>query len=274
MRMCVSVLGWLLASAIVAVAGGGGELQDYDLSAAAARMFGEYERMNHEGFMNMERAPDPEAVIERTRQWIDRSEALAGRSGGLLLSARQDRIRRLQPIGRHGACREWRTTWTARSDRSASLQDEKVAFADGHALHGAILGRMIAASPASALLHARAAKRATTTALDLDPDNQLAHLNLAFTFANAPEAFGGDRKLAVEHFRRAFDRGALPLRAVAGTWLSVTYDQLGDAARAVEVIEQVLELAPGFPQAQATARALADGADPVVYMQRLQDRAE
>ena len=273
MKIGVSVLGWLLASAIVAVAGGGGELQDYDLSAAAARMFGEYERMNHEGFMNMESAPDPEGVIERTRRWLDRSEALRDDPAAYhYLRARieYDAYNQLAD--------------TADVERGGYLDralgqirkfvDENVALADGHALHGAILGQMIAASPASALLHARAAKRATTTALELDPDNQLAHLNLAFTFANAPEAFGGDRKLAVEHFRRAFARGALPLRAVAGTWLSVTYDQLGDSARAVEVIEQVLELAPGFPQAQATARALADGADPVVYMQRLQSRAE
>ena len=273
MRIGANVLGWLLASATVAVAGGGGELQDYDLSAAAARMFAEYERMNHEGFMNMERAPDPEAVIERMRQWTDRSEALRDDPAAYhYLRARIE----------YDAYNQLADTAPAESggylDRALgqirNFADEKVAFADGHALHGAILGRMIAASPASALLHARAAKRATTTALDLDPDNQLAHLNLAFTFANAPEAFGGDRKLAVEHFRRAFARGALPLRAVAGTWLSVTYDQLGDSARAVEVIEQVLELAPGFPQAQATARALADGADPVVYMQRLQNRAE
>ena len=165
-------------------------------------------------------------------------------------------------------------TSTARSGRSAIFVDENVAFADGHALRGAILGQMIAASPARAMLHSGAAKRATTTALELDPDNQLAHLNLGFTYANAPEAFGGDRKLAVVHFRRAFASGALPLRAVAGIWLSVTYDELGDSARAVEVIERVLELAPGFPQAQATAHALADGADPVVYMQRLQNSAE
>ena len=255
----------------MAVAGGGGELQDYDLSAAAARMLVEYERMNHEGFMTMESAPDPEAVIERTRRWLDRSEAL--RDDPAAYHYLRARIESTPTIN-------WQTRpiegggYLRALGQIREFVDENVAFADGHALHGAILGQMIAASPASALLHARAAKRATTTALELDPDNQLAHLNLAFTFANAPEAFGGDRKLAVEHFRRAFARGALPLRAVAGTWLSVTYDQLGDSARAVEVIEQVLELAPGFPQAQATARALADGADPVVYMQRLQSRAE
>ena len=273
MKIGVYVLGWLLASATVAVAGGGGELQDYDLSAAAAQMLGEYERMQHEGFMTMERTPDPEGVIERTRRWLDRSEALRDDPAAYhYLRARIE----------SDAYNQLADTAHAESDgyldralgQIRMFADEKVAFADGHALHGAILGRMIAASPARAMLHSGAAKRATATALELDPDNQLAHLNLAFTFANAPEAFGGDRKLAVVHFRRAFVGGALPLRAVAGTWLSVTYDQLGDSARAEEVIERVLELAPGFPQAQATARALADGADPVVYMQRLQNRAE
>ena len=273
MKIGVNVLGWLLASAAMAVAGGGGELQDYDLSAAAAQMLGEYERMQHEGFMTMERAPDPEGVIERTRRWLDRSEALRDDPAAYhYLRARIE----------YDAYNQLADTAPAESagylDRALGqvrmFADEKVAFADGHALHGAILGRMIAASPARAMLHAGAAKRATATALELDPDNQLAHLNLGFTYANAPEAFGGDRKLAVVHFRRAFASGALPLRAVAGIWLSVTYDELGDSARAVEVIERVLELAPGFPQAQATAHALADGADPVVYMQRLQNRAE
>ena len=273
MKTQINVLGWLLTSATVAVAGGDSELQDYELSARAAQMLGEYERMQHEGFMTAEDAPDPEAVIERTQRWLDRSEALRDDPTAYhYLRARieYDAYNQLADTGRAESA--------GYLDRALGqihrFVDENVAFADGHALHGAILGRMIAASPASALLHAGAAKRATTAALAMDPDNQLAHLNLAFTYANAPEAFGGDRKLAVEHFRRAFASGALPLRAVAGTWLSVTYDQLGDSARAVEVIEQVLELAPGFPQAQATARALADGADPVVYMQRLQNRAE
>ena len=60
----------------------------------------------------------------------------------------------------------------------------------------------------SALLHARAAKRATMTALRINPDHQVAHLNLGFTFANTPEAFGGDRKAAARHFRRAFSGSA------------------------------------------------------------------
>ena len=57
MKIGVNVLGWLLASATMAVAGGGGELQDYELSAAASRMLGEYERMQHEGFMQWSALP-------------------------------------------------------------------------------------------------------------------------------------------------------------------------------------------------------------------------
>ena len=108
MKIGVTVLGWLLASAIVAVAGGGGELQDYDLSAAAARMLGEYERMQHEGFMAIEGAPDPEGVIERTRRWLDRSEALRDDQAAYHYLRARDRVRRLQSTGRHGTCRECR----------------------------------------------------------------------------------------------------------------------------------------------------------------------
>ncbi len=270
MKMYTSVLVLLLAGAAAGFAGGAGELHEYAPSPPAAQMLAEYERAQAEGFARAAApAPDPAQVTDDVQRWRERSEELHGDPAAYhYMRARieYDAYHRLA-----GTDGDARAGYLDRALKQIKrFVERNVRFADGFALHGAILGQKIAAHPASAMLHARAAKRATTTALRLDPDHQLAHLNLGFTFANAPEAFGGDRKLAVKHFRTAFAGGAPALRAVAGVWLSVTYDQLGEPERAAEVIGQVLEFAPGFPPAVATARALAAGDDPVPYLERLQ----
>ena len=273
MKMRVGVIGWLLAGAAFGFAGGAGDLQDYAPSPAAVRLLAEYERLQEEGFMSAAGSAEPARVVAYTREWLERSEEVRADAPAYhYLRARIEYDAYNQMQGSEAAAR--RGYLDRASQEIRTFVQQQVAFADGHALHGAILGQKIAANPASALLYADTAKRANRTALKLDPNNQMAHLNLGFTFVFTPEAFGGDRKLAVKHFRRAFAGGALVMRAVAGVWLSVTYDQLGESARAVEAIEAVLELAPGFPLAEATARALADGADPQVYLQRLQTGAE
>ena len=273
MKIQANALVWLLGCATLGFAGGTGDLQDYDLTPAAARLLAEYERVQDEGFLMMETDGEPSSVLDDALQWHERSEELSADPPAYhYLRARieYDAYHRVGGMG-DAQSRGYLDRALEHIDR---FVNESVAFADGHALHGAILGQKIAANPLNVALYAGAAKQANTTALGLDPDNQMAHLNLGFTFAYTPEAFGGDRKLAVKHFGTAFESGAVAMRAVAGVWLSVTYDQLGDSERATEVIEAVLQLAPGFPLAEATAHALADGADPLVYIQRLQNDEE
>ncbi len=262
----------LLGVATAAFAGGAGELQDYAPDPGTALVLAAYERAQDEGFLNQEASRDATRITADTRRWLERAEDLRGNPPVYhYLRARIE----------YDAYNRLPGTDLARADAlDRALEhiqrfvEQKVRFADGYALHGAILGQKIAANPGSALLHARAAKRATMTALRIDPDHQLAHLNLGFTFANTPEPFGGDRKAAVKHFREAFAGSAAAPRAIAGVWLSIMHYQLGDSRQAAEVIEEVLEFAPGFPLAAATAQALADGADPLVYLERLQHDGE
>ena len=258
----------LLLWSATAFAGGAGELQDYAPDPAAALVLADYERAQDAGFLSQDANRDATRIMADTRRWLERAEDLRGDPPAYhYLRARieYDAYHRLPGTDRARADALDRAL-----EHIRRFTERRVRFADGHALHGAILGQKIAANPGSALLHAGAAKRATTTALRIDSDHQLAHLNLGFTFANTPEPFGGDRKAAVRHFRKAFAGSAPAPRAIAGVWLSIMYHQLGDPRQAAEMIEDVLELAPGFPLAVATAHALADGADPLVYLERLQ----
>ncbi len=261
----------LLTCTAAGFAGGARELHDYTPSPPAAQMLAEYERVQAEGFARQATAasPDPARVTADMRRWRERSDELRGDPAAYhYLRARieYDAYHRLAGTGG-----DERAGYLDRAlEQIEHFAEQSVGFADGHALHGAILGQKIAANPASAMLLARSARQATATALHLDPDHQMAHLNLAFTFANAPKAFGGDRKQALKHFRKAFGGETPALRAVAGVWLGVTHHQLGEPGQAAAVIAQVLEFAPGFPPAVATARALAAGDDPALYLERLQ----
>ena len=265
-------LAMLLWVAAAPFAGGARDLQDYAPDPAAAQVLADYQRAQDEGFLNQEANLDATRVMADTGRWRERIEELRGDPPVYhYFRARieYDLFHRLSGTGRAPA-----DALNRALEHIQRFAAQKVRFADGYALHGAILGQKIAANPGSALLHARAAKRATMTALRINPDHQVAHLNLGFTFANAPEAFGGDRKAAVRHFRRAFSGSAAAPRAIAGVWLSIMYHQLGDPRQAAEVIVEVMEFAPGFPLAVATARALADGTDPLVYLERLQHAGE
>ena len=258
----------LLGVATAAFAGGAGELQDYAPDPAATLVLADYERAQDEGFLSQEANRDATRITADTRRWLERAEELRGDPPVYhYLRARieYDAFNRLS-----GTDLAQADALNRALEHIQRFVEQRVRFADGYALHGAILGQKIAAHPGSALLHARAAKRATMTALRINPDHQVAHLNLGFTFANTPEPFGGDRKAAVRHFRKAFAGRAAAPRAIAGVWLSIMYHQLGDPRQAAEVIGEVMEFAPGFPLAVATARALADGADPLVYLERLQ----
>ncbi len=266
MKIFAHVLVGLTASAWMGWGGGGSELQDYDPSATAVGLLAEYVRVRGD---IMETHSDRSRVLDDGSMWLDLSEGLAeDRPALYYMRARIE----YDTYNRLGGAEDARNA--VHLDRALEhiklFVDSGVAYADGHALHGAILGQKIAANPVDAMRYAGSAKRASETALHLDPDNQLAHISLGFSYANAPRMFGGDLDSAVKHFREAFANGNVSMRAFAGVWLSITYEQIGESARAVEIIQEVLELVPGYSQAEATARAFEDGADPVVYLERLE----
>ena len=220
-------LALLLWVAVAPFAGGARDLQDYAPDPAAAQVLADYQRAQDEGFLNQEANLDATRVMADTGRWRERIEELRGDPPAYhYLRARieYDAYNRLSGTGRAPA-----DALNRALEHIQRFAAQKVRFADGYALHGAILGRKIAANPGSALLHARAAKRATMTALRINPDHQVAHLNLGFTFANTPEAVRRRPQVAaVKHFRKAFSGSAAAPRAIAGVWLSIMYYQLGD----------------------------------------------
>ena len=200
----------------------------------------------------------------------------ATRSAGWSAPPRSETIRRRSTICLPGSSTK-PTTFCGGAAPPAAIcicrfAELNVAYAPGFALYGSILGRMIAANPPNALAHAGTAERVTRLALELEPGNQMARLTLGLALLNTPPAFGGDPERAEEEIRTAFAGEGLALRSLAGVWLAVAYVRLGRIDEATDVIEQVLDLAPGFRPARATAEALAQGVEPLEHWQQTRAR--
>lgn len=257
----------LWCSAAIGFAGGDEELADYQPSAAAVGLLAEFEQYHER---TVQAAPSREQVAADTQRWLERAAALGDDPPAqhYLLARVEYEAYNLRwwsgPAGTH---------LQRAHDHIRRFAELKVAYAPGFALYGSILGRMIAANPPNALAHAGTAERVTRLALELEPDNQMARLTLGLALLNTPPAFGGDPERAVEEIRTAFAGEGLALRSLAGVWLAVAYARLGRNDEAAAAIKQVLDLAPGFLPARATAAALAQGVDPLEYWRQIRARA-
>ena len=253
--------------ASIGFAGGDEELADYQPSPAAVRLLADYEQYHER---TVQAAPSRERVAADTQHWLERAAALGDDPPALhylLAWVEYEAYNLLWWSGPAG-------TYLQRAhDHIRRFAELKVAYAPGFALYGLILGRMIAANPPNALAHAGTAERVTRLALELDPDNQMARLTLGLALLNTPPAFGGDPERAVEEIRAAFAGEGLTQRSLAGVWLAVAYARLGRNAEAAEAIAQVLDLAPVFLPARATAEALAQGVEPLEYWRQIRARA-
>jgi tetratricopeptide (TPR) repeat protein len=251
----------MLMCAAAGFADGSEELADYEPSPEAVRLLTEFQSYAYENMLNV---PSPERVTGDTEQWLARVEALAGDP----------------PAQRY--LRAWiefeafnNLWWSRREgphlqrahDHIRSFAELNVAFAAGFALYGSIVGQMIAVNPLNAIGYAGTADRVTRVALELAPDNRLAHLNRGIGLLNAPPAFGGDPERAVEAMRTAYAGDDPGIRMLAGVWLAVAYAKVGRTADATAVVEEVIELAPGYLPALATAEALALGVEPLEHWQ-------
>ena len=258
----------LCCSAAIGFAEGDQELADYRPSPAAARLLAEFEQY-HERTVQV--APSREQVAADTQRWLERAAALGDDPPAqhyLLALVEYEAYNVLWWSGPAGAHLQ------RAYDHVRGFAETKVAYAPGFALYGSILGQMIAANPPNVLAHAGTAERVTRLALELEPGNQMARLTLGLALLNTPPAFGGDPERAVEEIRTAFAGEGLALRSLAGVWLAVAYARLGRNAEAAEAISQVLDLAPGFLPARATAEALAQGVEPLEYWRQIRERAD
>ena len=258
----------LSCSAAIGIAGGDEELADYEPSPEAVRLVAEFERY-HERTVQV--ALSRERVTGDTQRWLERAAALGDDppvQHYLLALVEYEAYNLLWWSGPAGAHLQ------RAYDHIRRFAELKVAYAPGFALYGWILGQMIAANPPNALVHAGTAERVTRLALELEPDNRMARLTLGLALLNTPPAFGGDPERAVEEIRTAFAGEGLALRSLAGVWLAVAYVRLGRIDEAADVIEQVLDLTPGFRPARATAEALAQGVEPLEHWRQTRARAQ
>lgn len=257
----------LWCSAAIGFAAGDEELADYQPAPAAVRLVAEFERYHEQA---VQAAPGREQVTGDTQRWLERAATLGDDPPAqhyLLARVEYEAYNLLWWSGPAGAHLQ------RAHDHIRRFAELNVAYAPGFALYGSILGRMIAANPPNALAHAGTAERVTRLALELDPGNQMARLTFGLALLNTPEAFGGDPKRGIEELRTAFAGEGLALRSLAGVWLAVAYARLGRDEEAAEAIAQVLDLAPGFRAARATAEALAQGVEPLEYWQQIRERA-
>ena len=255
----------LILFAAAGFADGSEELADYEPSPAAVRLLAEFERYYHGTIVGR---PGPERVIADTERWLERAEALADDPPArhyLLAWIEYEAFNQLWWSAGEGARLQ------RAHDHIRRFAEAKVAFAAGYALYGSILGQMMAVNPLNVIGYAGTAEQVTRIALELEPDNQLARLNGGIGLLNTPPAFGGDPERAVEEMRTAYAGGGLGTRTLAGVWLAVAYAKLGRMGDATGMVEEVLELAPGFLPALATAEALARGVEPLEYWQQVRE---
>ena len=240
-------------------ADGSAELADYRPSPEAVRLLAEFERYYHATILDW---PAQERVTAETARWLDRAAALAGDPPAqhyLLAWIEYQAFNNLWWSGSEGAHLQ------RAHDHIRRFAELNVAFADGFALYGSILGQMIAVNPLNVLGYAGTAEEVTRIALELEPDHRLARLNAGIALLNAPPAFGGDPERAVVEMRTAYAGGGLGTRTLAGLWLAVAYDKLGRSDAATGLIEEVLAFAPEYLPALVTAEALARGIEPLEH---------
>ena len=250
---------FVLLCGTAAFADGSAELADYEPSPEAVRLLAEFERYYHGTILDW---PGQQRVIGDTERWLERAAALAGDPPAqhyLLAWIEFQAFSNLWWSGSEG------THLQRAHDHIRRFAELNVAFADGFALYGSILGQMIAVNPLNVLGYAGTAEQVTRIALELDPDNRLARLNSGIALLNAPPAFGGDPERAVVEMRTAYAGGELGMRTVAGLWLAVAYDKLGRGDDAIRIIEEVVALAPEYLPALVTADALALGIEPLEH---------
>jgi tetratricopeptide (TPR) repeat protein len=98
-----------------------------------------------------------------------------------------------------------------------------------------------------AMQHGPAVREYAEKALELDPENVKARLNLALFYKNAPAIAGGSEKKAREILHQIEQRGRLePIdRFSVNVWLGISYAESDDPVIARQYIDQAQEIFPG-----------------------------
>ncbi len=125
--------------------------------------------------------------------------------------------------------------------------------ADLHAWKGNILGSLASSgNPMDMMKYGMGAMEEYEKALQLDPDNAMAHFGRGVGRTVAPPGFGGDLVGAIEDLEFACKKEPFP---EAYYHLGLAYKKIGEMDKAKEAFKKALELNPEYKDA---AKALAE----------------
>jgi len=124
--------------------------------------------------------------------------------------------------------------------------------AEFHAWKGSIMGSMAQGNPMNMMKYGLGAMQEFEKALELDPNNVMAHFGRGMGRLMAPQGFGGDLDGAIEDFEFACKKEPFP---DAYYNLGVAYQRKGFKDKAKVAFKKALELKPDYPEA---AKALAE----------------
>jgi tetratricopeptide (TPR) repeat protein len=146
---------------------------------------------------------------------------------------------KVEEIAKHGdASRKMLDNAVADAQKAAALNDRS---AEAHALLGDLYGAKISGM-ISGMKFGPKANAETQRALQLDPNDALAHAAQGRKYLFSPSAFGGDIDKAIESFKHAVALD--PHSDEDYVWLAKAYRKKGDAAQEKEAIAQALRLSP------------------------------
>lgn len=124
--------------------------------------------------------------------------------------------------------------------------------ADFHAWKGNIMGNMAQGTPVNMMKYGLGAMQEYEKALQLDPDNVMAHFGRGMGRLMAPQGFGGDLDGAIKDFEFACQKKAFP---ESYYYLGVACQKKGLVNKAKEAFKKALAMKPDYKEA---AKALAE----------------
>lgn len=122
-----------------------------------------------------------------------------------------------------------------------------------NALLGAIYGLKIAYSPMKGMFLGGKSSDLSAAGIKNAPENPISHLFFAMNKHNTPEMWGGDKALAMKHFRKAVEQFEAQgnteqnwyyLNALA--WLGIAERKAGNEETANAIFRKALEVEPNY----------------------------
>lgn len=124
--------------------------------------------------------------------------------------------------------------------------------AELHAWNGIIMGNLAEGNPVNMMKYGMGAMEEFEKAVELDPNNALAHFGRGVGRLMAPEGFGGDVDGAIEDLEFSCKKDPYP---ESYYYLGMAYQKKGLSGKAKEAYKKALELKPDYQEA---AEALAE----------------